>query len=301
MADALSRVRRYYPDIIANYLMPPLRGYLSRPTCRTGGVTFAKLGHGRLHRSVNRNYCRHNTMMSMTFAEWQHFAGMMNQKRRCQIQFELTAMLQNLVHELRRSAHLYIPAECVRQRLRLCTPAWAFAPLHHGGVPAPRPFPTVRRLDARQGRPALDQHSEEPCPPETPRVRASAPRHPRPALPAGPDGISPRRPGATVVTHGAIPPLRRHRLPVRRGNPLSPPQPTGPERNCTTSAPARSKTMRGAPVRPVYADTHPRERSRMDAGPSAPLERGRAPRGLKHQARHRPSSPATSSSPCPTN
>ena len=51
------------------------------------------------------------------------------------------------------------------------------------GVPAPRPSPTLRGLDTRQGLPALDLDSEGPCPSETSRVRASAPRHPRPAFP----------------------------------------------------------------------------------------------------------------------
>lgn len=49
-------------------------------------------------------------------------------------------------------------------------------------VPAPRPSPTLRGLDARQGLPALDLEPWEPCSPGTPSVRAFAPRHPRPAF-----------------------------------------------------------------------------------------------------------------------
>jgi len=49
------------------------------------------------------------------------------------------------------------------------------APLHsESGYDAT--FPTVRRLDARQGRPALEQHSEEPCSPEEPPASSGLPR-----------------------------------------------------------------------------------------------------------------------------
>ena len=93
-------------------------------------------------------------------------------------------MPRNLGHELGEVRTYTFLRNVVRQRLRLCTPAGLSRPCTTTmGVPAPRPSPTLRGLDARQGLPALDLDSEGPCPSETSRVRASAPRHPRPAFP----------------------------------------------------------------------------------------------------------------------
>jgi hypothetical protein len=90
-------------------------------------------------------------------------------------------MPQNLGHELGEVRTDTFLRNVVRQRRCLCTPAGLSRPCTTTrGVPAPRPSPTVRRLDTRQGLPALDLDSEGPCPSEASRVRA-APRHPHPA------------------------------------------------------------------------------------------------------------------------
>jgi hypothetical protein len=101
----------------------------------------------------------------------------------CQIGWRQPTMLLELGHE-RSEVRTYTflrnvcgkgAASALRRGFRAPSPTTM-------GVPAPRPSPTLRGLDARQGLPALDLDSEGPCPSETSRVRAFAPRHPRPAF-----------------------------------------------------------------------------------------------------------------------
>jgi hypothetical protein len=150
--------------------------------------------------------------------------GYDNCKAAGQNELELTAMLRNLGHELAKCALIHSfgmscgkgSASALGRGFRapapttMGMPAPRPSPTLRGldarrgfrapapttvGVPAPRPSPTLRGLDARQGLPALDLDSDGPCPSETSRVRAFAPRHPRRAF-FLPDktGVSPPRP-----------------------------------------------------------------------------------------------------------
>ena len=114
----------------------------------------------------------------------------------CQIGWRQLTMLLNLGHE-RSEVRTYTflrnvcgkgAASALRRGFRAPSPTTR-------SVPAPRPSPTLRGLDARQGLPALVLSSEGPCPSETSRVRASAPRHPHSA------SIRSTRPSVSPLDH----------------------------------------------------------------------------------------------------
>ena len=84
------------------------------------------------------------------------------------------------------NAHLYIPSECVRQRLRLCTPAGLSRPCTTTmGVPAPRPRPTLRGLDAARAFPPWTWTQKGLAPPRPPASGQPRPDTHGKRVPAG--------------------------------------------------------------------------------------------------------------------
>ena len=111
--------------------------------------------------------------------------------------------------------------------------------------PAPRPLANRPPVGYRQRPAALDRQSGSLAP-RPPSVGTAASRHPRPPPCRTGPGIPP--PGSAPSSgdawrNSATPPPSS---PAPLASPLSPPPPTGQAKNYWTSAPATSRTIRGA-------------------------------------------------------